>query len=88
MAIAPILNKINQFILNPLIILMFAVALLVLFWGLFQFITSAETDEGREKGKRNILWGVIGMVIMVSVYGIIRLILGTLGVPTAGLYGF
>lgn len=76
-----LLGKINQFILNPLIILLFAVALIVFFWGLVEFIFKAGSDEGRETGRRNMMWGIVGMFIMVAVYGIIKLILGTFGVP-------
>ncbi len=61
---------------------MFAVALLVFFWGLVEFIYKAGSDEGRETGKRNMLWGIVGMFIMITVYGIIGLILGTLGIPS------
>ncbi len=84
MTIVPFLNKINQFILNPLILLFFAVAFLVFFWGIFQFIASQTTDAGRDEGKRKIFWGLFGMFIMISAYGLIRLILGTFGIPSSG----
>lgn len=81
MSIATFLNKINQFILNPLILLAFAIAFLVFFWGIFQFISSETADAGREEGKRKIFWGVFGMFIMISAYGLIYLILNTFGIP-------
>ena len=74
-----LLRKIDQFILNPLILLGFAVALLYFLWGIFKFLANNESDEEREIGKRNMFWGIIGMAIMVSVYGIINVILGTFG---------
>ncbi len=79
--IATLLGKINQYILNPAIILLFVIALLVFFWGLVEFIYKAGSDDGRETGKRNIVWGIVGMVVMVGVYGIIRLVLNTFGIP-------
>lgn len=81
MNINSLLGKVNEFILNPLIILLFVVALIVFFWGLVEFISKAGSEEGRETGKRNMVWGVVGMFIMVAVYGIIKLILATFGVP-------
>lgn len=81
MKINSLLGKVNEFILNPLIILLFVVALIVFFWGLVEFISKAGSEEGRETGKRNMVWGVVGMFIMVAVYGIIKLILATFGVP-------
>lgn len=75
-----ILNKINEFILNPLILLVFGIALLVFFYGIFEFIRSETSDGGREEGKRKILYGLVGMFIMFSAYGLIHLVLGTFGI--------
>lgn len=82
MTINGLLNNIISFILQPVIILLFAVALVTFFWGIVQFIATSNTDEGRETGKRNIVWGVVGMLIMFGVYGIIRVVLGTFGIPS------
>ncbi|MDP2641870.1 MAG: hypothetical protein Q8P21_01075 [bacterium] len=80
MDISVFLNKVNQFILNPLILLAFGIAFLVFFWGIFQFISSQTADAKRDEGKRKIFWGLFGMFIMISAYGLIRLILGTFGI--------
>jgi hypothetical protein len=80
MTIIPFLNKINQFILNPIIVLLFAVALLVFFWGIFQFINSETADAKRNDGKKKIFYGLIGMLIMFAAKGIIYLILDTFGI--------
>lgn len=75
-----LLNRINEVILNPIIYLLFAVALLVFLWGIFQMINGAASDEARSKGRQNIMWGIIGMLIMVSVYGILNIVLNTFGI--------
>ena len=80
MDISQLLNKINQYILNPLILLAFGVAFIVFFWGVFQFIFSETSDTKRSEGKKKIFWGLFGMFIMVSAYGLIRLILGTFNI--------
>lgn len=82
MSIADFLGVIARVILNPLIIFGFAVALLFFFWGIFEFMTSTAEVAGRDKGKKNIVWGIIGMFIMISVFGIINLILNTFGIGT------
>ncbi len=84
MDISEFLNKINQYILNPLILLGFAVAVIVFFWGIVQFIRTETADAGREEGKRKIFWGLFGIFIMISAYGIINLILNTFGIPQIG----
>jgi hypothetical protein len=70
----PLLDNIKTQILNPLIYLAFAAAFLVFGYGVVEFIRHADSDEGRETGGRHILWGVVGMFIMASAFGIINLI--------------
>lgn len=82
MDISNFLNSFNAVIINPLIILVFAVAFLIFFWGIFQFISKAGDGTKREEGKKKILFGLIGMFIMFSAYGLIRVVLGTFGVSS------
>lgn len=90
LSIVGFLNKINKLILNPIIALLFAIALLIFFWGIFQFIQSEASDaKKRSEGKGKIVWGLVGMLIMFSAYGIIRLILNTFGItPDTNYPGF
>ncbi|HEY9586255.1 MAG TPA: hypothetical protein VJJ27_01255 [Candidatus Paceibacterota bacterium] len=78
------LTKVNAVILNPLITFGFAVALLLFLWGLFEFIRNPADAENRKKGQNNIIWGLVGLLIMFSVFGIIKVILGTFGLPQPG----
>lgn len=68
-------------VLNPLAALFFAVALVVFIWGLVEFLWGLSTDtEGKENGKRHMMWGVIGMFVMVAAATIINIIANTIGV--------
>jgi hypothetical protein len=84
MEVPELLGKINQFILNPIIRLAFAVALIVFFWGIVQFINSETADSKRDEGKKKIFYGLLGMFIMFSAYGLIRLILNSFGITGGG----
>ncbi len=81
MSVVPLLRSISQYILNPLILLAFAIAFVVFFFGIVQFIAS---DAKRGEGKSKIFWGLLGMFIMVAAYGLIRLVLNTFGIPSPG----
>jgi uncharacterized membrane protein YbhN (UPF0104 family) len=72
-------DRLNQAILFPLITLLLAVALVVFLWGCFQFIAGAASPDVRAQGQRNILWGIIGMVVMVSAYAILSVAANTFG---------
>ena len=58
---------------------MMGVALLVFLYGCFEFIRSADNDGARTTGKKHILWGIIGFVVMVSAYAILQVAAGTIG---------
>lgn len=73
-------NKLNEAILFPLITLLLALAFLVFLFGLFEYVRDATSDAGREKGKQHILYGTIGMFIMLSAYAILSLAAGTFGI--------
>ncbi|MEK7531437.1 MAG: pilin [Patescibacteria group bacterium] len=75
-----ILQRFIDAIITPAIYLLFVLALFVFMWGVFQMMYHADDPESRRQGKQNILWGVIGFVIMVGVYGLIRIITGTFGI--------
>ncbi len=61
------------------------VATIVFVYGVFQFVRAAENPEARKKGQQHMLWGLIGLAIMVSVFTIIKLIVNTLGVDTPAI---
>ena len=84
MTIVPFLYKVNNLILNPLIALAFALAFVYFVYGVVRFLRLESGDKSREEAKNAIMWGIVGMVIMFSVYGIIRFVLATFGVtPTS-----
>lgn len=74
-----LLNKIIQNIANPAIKLMLAIAVMVFLYGVVEFILGADNEEKRNVGKQHIIWGLIGLFIMVSVFGIMRILLNLWG---------
>jgi flagellar basal body-associated protein FliL len=86
MTINEFLNKLNTAIINPLIVLVFAVATIVFVFGIVQFIKSETADKEREAGKKKIMYGLLGMFIMFSAYGLIHIVLGTFGIPGNSSY--
>ena len=78
-----ILVNFMEVVVSPLVTLLFAVAMLYFIFGLFTFVQSAAgsgSDQSLADGKRHMLYGVIGMTIMVSVWAIIGVITNSIGV--------
>jgi hypothetical protein len=81
MGIQEFVNKINEVIINPILALIFAAALVVFIWGVVEFLFGQNgVGEGAQNGKRHMLWGIIGMFIMVAAYAILKIIANTLNV--------
>lgn len=76
-----LINRFVTYIINPLIAILFALALALFMWGIARFIWSADDETSREQGKKHMIWGLVGMLIMVSVYGILNVATSLLGIP-------
>src|SRR5262249_13352648 len=64
---------------NVIVPVLFAIAFIVFLWGVFQtFILGATDDTAKEKGKSLMLWGLIGFFVMVSVWGLVNILTGTI----------
>lgn len=84
-AVKELLAKIAVLIINPLIVLGFVLATIYLFYSIIKLIWGS--DSGDVSKKRDaVIYGVVGLLIMFSVYGILRLVLGTLNIPCGGLF--
>ena len=69
----------NDVILYPTIALLSAVAFLIFLWGLSQYFFNADNEQARQQGIKHITWGIIGLVIMLSAFAILRITTATFG---------
>lgn len=77
--------RINAIIINPILALIFVAALFYFLWGVFVFILKSDEESAREEGRQHMLWGIVGMVIMISVYAILELGLRTFEVTESDI---
>ena len=75
-----LLTKIKTAILYPFISLLLGVAVLMFLWGVFEMVMNAENSEARVKGRSHILFGLIGIVVMLSALAILQIAVATVGV--------
>lgn len=83
-SVVTLMKSINRVIINPLIVLLFALAMVYFIYGLVRYLLSPDNEEVRKSSKEHMLWGIIGMFIMVSVFGILSLVMNTFGIENKG----
>ena len=75
-----IAQRLTNLIINPLIALVFTAGLLVFFWGVIEFLISVNAGgaSSKEDGKKHMLWGVIGMFVMVASYALFNFLVSNI----------
>ena len=76
-------TAIITFVNNGVVPALLAIAFAVFLWGVVKyfFIHGAE-DAEREKGRWFIMWGIIGFVVILAVWGLVAIVRSTLGLST------
>ena len=78
-AVTTLVGKFEAYIVNPAIVIVFALGFFLFIYGLVEFLWKLNEGGDNAEGKKHMLWGIVGMLIMVSVYGILELLDGTFG---------
>ena len=73
-----IIKKVNDAILTPIVYLLFALATGYFLYGVLKFIQNQDNETAQAEGKRHMVWGIVGIAIMVGVYGILHVIQASL----------
>ncbi len=81
-----VLCYITGIINNSVIPLIFAVATVMFVWGVVQFfIINANEEAKRAQGKQFMIWGIVALAVMLSVWGLVGILGSTFGVHTSVL---
>lgn len=75
-----LLDRIVDYVIDPAVKVVFTLGLFFFLWGLVEFLWNLKDGQVSENGKNHMVYGMVGMLIMVSVYGIIALIMNTFGI--------
>ncbi len=85
-AATSLVDQINSIILFPLITFLLAIAVIVFIWGGFQYLYKADDASARSEGQKHMLFGIIGIVVMISAFTLLsiatRTFFGNAAVPT------
>ena len=73
-------SNVNKLIINPLILLLFGLAVVYFLYGVFEFISNGENEEKKTTGRSHMIWGIVGIVIMMGVFTILNMIMNTFNI--------
>lgn len=63
---------------NVIIYLLIAFAVVYIVWNIvIYFVKGKAGDENRKEAGQHLMWGIVGLAIILSVWGLVNIILGT-----------
>ncbi len=69
-------------IIQFIIPFLFTLATAGFIWGIIQFFLNPDNEEKRKKGKTYMIWGLITLFVMVSMWGLVGVLSNTFGIKT------
>lgn len=71
-------------IINLTIVFIIGLAVFMIIYGIFTFVTNPADEEARGKAKGFIIWGIIAVFLMVSVWGIVNILVNSFSTDPVG----
>ncbi len=85
-SIQEIARTVLEFIDTAVIPLIIGLAVVFFLIGVMKFVRGAGEQKARDEGKALMLWGIVGLAVMLSVWGLVAILTNTFGfdpvVPT------
>ena len=66
-------------LVNVFIPVVITLALVLFLYGLARYLANADNEESRNEGKKLMIYGVISLAVMISVWGLVNVLLDTFG---------
>ncbi len=82
LAAIPIIESVKSQIINPAIKLLLVVGVVYFLYGLVKFLSASRyrmDSQGAEEGKKHMVYGLIGLAVIISAFGIVNLIGSAVG---------
>jgi len=75
-----IMNLFVGCLLSPSVYLIIAFSVVIFLWGVFKFVRSE--GEDRSEGKQFMLWGIVGLFVIVSLWALVSILQNTVTLNT------
>ncbi len=65
-------------ILRSLVPLLMSLGVVIFLYGVVKFLVKADDSGAREEGRRFMMWGIVAIFVMVSIWALVGVLQGTL----------
>ena len=72
--------NVNKLLIKPLIVFLFALAVVFFVYGILEFLLNQEDEEKKSQGKSHMIWGILGIVIMMSALTLMNLVVNSFAI--------
>lgn len=72
-----------QSFVNLLVPFVISVGVLYFIWGVVQY-TLGKSDDAKKEGRERMIWGIVGLFVIVSIWGLVNLIGNTFDIDQGG----
>lgn len=77
-----LIDYIEGFFVTVIFRIIFGLALFFFLWNVYQFIKNAGNPEERKKRRAAMLWSIVALAAMFSVWALVSIVTGSFGEPT------
>lgn len=78
-----LLSTASCIISGSVIPLIFALAVVMFIWGVVQYVINSDDETKKSQGRQFMIWGIIALTVMVSVWGLVKILGATFGIEYA-----
>ena len=71
-------------LMDAVVPILIGLAIIAFLWGALKFVFNADDEGKRSEGKMFMIYGIIGIAVMVSVWGLVGFLQGTFGIQPGG----
>jgi hypothetical protein len=75
--IQSLICKFNE-LLGAVLPLLIAIGVVIFVWGVISYVIASD-EEAKSKGRDRIIAGIIGLVVIVGLWGLVRIVTNTFG---------
>ena len=73
-----LLCKLNE-LLGAVLPFLIALGVVYFVWGVVQYVIGGD-EEAKKKGRTKVIYGILGLVVIVGLWGLVRLVTNTFGI--------